>query len=143
LTRAVFEGLNFQSRHALEALSDGIGMPPRRVVAMGGGAKNRFWVQNKADVLGRELEVVTTPDVTPRGAAMVAGIGVGIFRDFQHAVDRFARPGTKVSPNMELAEFYQKLYKDMYLPLLDQLAPYHSKLAVSRPPRIDARAHMA
>jgi xylulokinase len=135
LTRAVFEGLSFQTRHALEALIDGIGRPPRRVVAMGGGAKNRFWVQNKADILGRELEVVTTPDVTPRGAAMIAGIGTGVFRDFRDAADRFARPATKVSPNSELTEFYRKLYEDAYLPLLDELAPFHSRLAVSRPPR--------
>jgi xylulokinase len=143
LTRAVFEGLSFQTRHALEALIAGTGRQPRRVVAMGGGAKNRFWVQNKADVLGRELEVVTTPDVTPRGAAMIAGIGIGVFRDFRDAADRFALPATKVSPNTELTEFYQKLYKDIYLPLLDELSPFHSRLAVSRPPRAGAGVQVA
>ena len=107
---------------------------------MGGGAKNRFWVQNKADILGRELEVVTTPDVTPRGAAMIAGIGIGVFRDFREAADRFARPSTKVLPNPELTEFYQQAYQDVYLPLLDELAPFHSRLAVSRPPRTGWRA---
>ena len=58
LTRALFEGLSFQTRHAVEALVKGIGRPPGRVVAMGGGVRNRFWVQNKADILGRPLEVV-------------------------------------------------------------------------------------
>lgn len=138
LTRAVFEGLNFQTRHGLEALISGIGTTPRRVVAMGGGTKNRFWVQNKADVLGRELEVVTTPDVTPRGAAMMAGVGIGLFRDFREAADRFARPSTRVLPNLKLTEFYSKVYHDVYLPVLDELAPFHSRLASSRPPRIDA-----
>jgi xylulokinase len=143
LTRAVFEGLSFQTRHALEALIDGIGRTPGRVVAMGGGAKNRFWVQNKADILGRALEVVTTPDVTPRGAAMVAGIGIGVFRDFRDAAGRFARPGIKVLPNAELTEFYGKAYRDLYLPLLDELAPYHSRLAVSRPPSTNAGVQTA
>jgi xylulokinase len=143
LTRAVFEGLSFQTRHALEALIDAIGRPPGRVVAMGGGAKNRFWVQNKADILGRELEVVTTPDVTPRGAAMVAGIGIGVFRDFRDAADRFARPATKILPNAALTDFYSRAYQDLYLPLLDELAPYHSRLAVSRPPRTGASPQTA
>ncbi len=138
LTRAVFEGLSFQTRHALEAMIDGIGTEPRRVVAMGGGAKNRFWVQNKADILGRELDVVTAPDVTPRGAAMVAGIGIGVFRDFREAASRFARPATKVLPNRELTEFYSNLYRESYLPLLDELAPYHSRLTILRPPRTPA-----
>jgi xylulokinase len=133
LTRSVFEGLSFQSLHALEALISGVGTPPRRIVAMGGGVKNRFWVQNKADILGRELEIVTTPDVAPRGAAMIAGVGVGVFRDFRHAADRFTQPSTKVSPNLELTEFYRKLYQDVYLPVLDQLTPFHSLLGVSRP----------
>jgi len=133
LTRAVFEGLSFQTRHALEALIDGIGAQPQRVVAMGGGSKNRFWVQNKADILGRELEVVTTPDVTPRGAAMIAGIGAGVFRDFREAVSSFARPAAKVSPNRELTAFYSDLYKDSYLPLLDELAPYHTRLGLAKP----------
>jgi xylulokinase len=141
LTRAVFEGLSFQTLHALDALISGIGSPPRRVVLMGGGAKNRFWVQNKADVLGRELEVVTTPDVTSRGAAMIAGVGVGLFRDFRYAADRFARPSTKVLPNPELTEFYHRLYNDVYLPILDELAPFNSRLAVSRPPRVDSGVH--
>jgi xylulokinase len=131
LTRAVFEGLNFQTRHALEALICGIGREPRRVVAMGGGAKNRFWLQNKADVLGRELEVVTTPDVTPRGAAMIAGIGIGVFRDFGEAAQRFAQPGARITPNLELTEIYQRRYQDVYLPLLDQVAPFHSRLSLS------------
>ncbi len=135
LTRAVFEGLSFQTRHALEALLAGAGTTPRRVVAMGGGAKNRFWVQNKADILGRELEVVTTPDVTPRGAAMIAGIGIGVFRDFRDAADRFAQPAAKVSPNLELTDFYQEMYQNAYLPLLDELAPFHSRLALSKPRR--------
>jgi xylulokinase len=135
LTRAVFEGLSFQTRHALEALIAGTGTTPRSVVAMGGGAKNRFWVQNKADILGRELEVVTTPDVTPRGAAMIAGIGIGVFRDFREAAHRFAQPATKVSPNLELTEFYREIYQNVYLPLLDKLSPFHSRLALSKPPR--------
>jgi xylulokinase len=95
---------------------------------MGGGAKNRFWIQNKADVLGRELELVTTPDVTPRGAAMIAGVGVGIFADFRAAAQRFARPGTRVSPDPGLTGLYDALYKEVYLPILDRLAPFHSRL---------------
>jgi xylulokinase len=138
MTRALFEGLSYQTRHALDALISGIGATPRRVVLMGGGAKNDFWVQNKADILGREIEVVTDPDVTPRGAAMIAGVGIGLFRDFRHAADRFARPTTKMMPNLELTEFYRNLYDDLYLPLLNELAPFHSRLAVLRPPSVDA-----
>jgi xylulokinase len=135
LTRALFEGLNFQTRHAFEALVAGMGRSPGRVVAMGGGAKNHFWVQNKADILGHPLEVVTTPDVTPRGAAMIAGIGIGVFSDFRDAIRHFAQPKTLVSPNPRLADFYQRVYIDVYRPLCDALAPFNSRLASLRPPQ--------
>ena len=59
-------------------------------------------------------------------------------RKFREAADRFARPGTRVLPNLKLTEFYSKLYHDVYLPVLDELAPFHSRLASSRPPRVDA-----
>jgi sugar (pentulose or hexulose) kinase len=96
---------------------------------MGGGTKNRFWVQNKADILGRPLEVVTTPDVTPRGVAMIAGIGVGVFSDFRDALRHFARPVTVVLPDARRTDFYRRVYTDVYLPLCSALAPFNSRLA--------------
>ena len=134
LTRALFEGLNFQTRHAVEALVEGIGRPPGRVVAMGGGVRNRFWVQNKADILGRSLEVVTTPDVTPRGVAMIAGVGIGVFSDFRDALGHFERPVTVVAPDPRRKDFYQRVYSEVYLPLCDALAPYNSRLAALTAP---------
>jgi xylulokinase len=134
MTRALFEGLSFQSRHALTALRSGIGRAPNRVVAMGGGTKNRFWLQNKADILGCPLEVVTTPDVTPRGAAMIAGIGVGVFSDFHDALSKFKLPVTRVVPNERLTGFYQSVYEDIYLPLCDALTPFNARIATLRPP---------
>jgi xylulokinase len=104
---------------------------------MGGGTKNRFWVQSKADILGRPLEVVTTPDVTPRGAAMIAGVGVGVFRDFGDALRHFVGSVTLVSPTPRLTEFYQRVYTEVYLPLCDELAPFNSRLATLRAPRVD------
>lgn len=136
LTRALFEGLNFQSRHALDSLMAGMGRTPHRILAMGGGSKNRFWVQNKADTLGCPLEVVTTPDVTPRGAAMIAGIGAGVFSDFRDALQHFDLSVTEVAPNHILTEFYQRIYKEIYLPLCNELAPFNSRIAALRPPQL-------
>ena len=138
LTRALFEGLSFQTRHALEALTTGIGRAPGRVVAMGGGTKNRFWVQNKADILGCPLEVVTTPDVTPRGAAMIAGVGIGVFPDFRDALRQFGGTVTRISPNHRLTEFYERVYREVYLPLCEELAPFNARLANLRPPQLEA-----
>jgi xylulokinase len=129
LGRAVFEGLSFQTRAAVEALAAASGVEAERVVVMGGGVKNHLWLQTRADVLGRRVEVVEDPDVTPRGAAMLAGVGVGAFADHAEAVLRFARPTAAVEPDERRAHLYDELYRAAYLPLQDSLQTVNHRLA--------------
>ena len=42
---------------------------------------------------------------------------------------------------LPISEFYRKRYHDVYLTILDELSPFNSQLAVSRPPRIDVGVH--
>ena len=44
---------------------------PKRLVVVGGGTRNTFWMQNKADVVGRPIEVPDIEEATPLGAASV------------------------------------------------------------------------
>jgi sugar (pentulose or hexulose) kinase len=129
LTRAVFEGLCFQSRFAIESLRDGLGTRASRSVTMGGATRNRLWMQTRADVLGTEVDVVSQPDVTPRGAAMIAGVGVGLFADFWHAASAWALDRTTVTADDDRAALYDELYKSVYRPLCEQLSPLHHLLA--------------
>jgi xylulokinase len=136
LTRAVFEGLCFQSRYAIEALYDGLKTSASRLVTMGGASRNRLWMQTRADVLGTEVDVVSQPDVTPRGAAMIAGVGVGLFADFWDGARAWALDRTTVAADDERAGLYDELYKSVYRPLSEQLTPFHHLLAeLSEPGR--------
>ena len=129
LARALYEGLNFHTRHALEAMLEATRMTPGRVVCMGGGSRNTFWMQNRADILGRPIEVVDDPDVTPRGAAMIAGIGIGFFDGFDDAARRFASPTRTLEPNLGLTSFYTDLYNTVFLPLEEALVPLNHAMA--------------
>lgn len=132
LARALYEGLNFHTRHALESMTDATGLTPDRVVCMGGGAKNSFWMQNRADVLGRAIDVVDHPDVTPRGAAMIAGVGVGVFEGFADAARRFAPPSRTLEPDPALTGLYTDLYENVFLPLENALVPVNHALAAHK-----------
>ena len=66
-------------------------------MAIGGAVNNAFWMQNKADVVGRPIEVPELDEAVPLGAAILAGIGVGLYRDEQDAFERVYRPGTSTS----------------------------------------------
>lgn len=67
---------------------------------------------------------------------MIAGIGAGVFSDFRDALQHFDLSVTEVAPNHILTEFYQRIYKEIYLPLCNELAPFNSRIAALRPPQL-------
>lgn len=129
MTRAVLEGLSYQTRASVDALTGAADVPAGRLVVMGGGVKNRLWLQTRADALARELEVVDDPDVTPRGAAMLAGVGIGLFRDHEDAVARFAPKTVPIEPDARRAALYEQLYESVYVPAQTSLEGVNHRLA--------------
>ena len=117
MLRAIIEGLDYQVLDIVNALQTGLGITPERLVAVGGATRNQFWMQNKADVLGLPIEVPKVEEATPLGAAILAGIGIGLYRDEQDAFERVYKPGKVYKPDRQLAaryaEWYQ-IYKQLY-----------------------------
>jgi sugar (pentulose or hexulose) kinase len=111
------EGLDYQVLDIVAALRSGLEIDPDRLVAVGGAKCNQFWMQNKADVLGLSIEVPEVEDATPLGAAILAGIGIGLYRDEQDAFEQVYKPGKTYQPDSQLvakyAEWYQ-IYKQLY-----------------------------
>ncbi|MCJ7735207.1 MAG: FGGY family carbohydrate kinase [Anaerolineales bacterium] len=117
MLRALIEGLDYQVLDIITALKTGVGINPERLVAVGGATRNTFWMQNKADVLGIKIEVPDIEEATPLGAAILAGIGVGLYKDEADAYSRVYKPGTTYHPDEDLTakyvEWYQ-IYKQLY-----------------------------
>lgn len=117
MLRAIIEGLDYQVLDIVTALKTGLGINPDRLVAVGGATRNHFWMQNKADVVGLPIEVPEVEEATPLGAAILAGIGVGLYADEQDAFERVYKPGVTYQPDPKLtpnyAEWYQ-IYKQLY-----------------------------
>jgi xylulokinase len=81
--RAVVEGLDYQFLDMIRTMQAS-GVPFDKLVVVGGAARNKFWMQNKADVVGQRIEVPEIEDATPLGAAMLAGIGVALLVSGRH-----------------------------------------------------------
>jgi xylulokinase len=116
LLRAIFEGLSYQFREMKEAMRAGVG-GDGKVVVIGGATRNSFWMQNKADVTGVPIEVAELPEATALGAALIAGIGCGLYHDERDAYDRTRKPGKVFNPNPALAAKYDTgfgIYKQLY-----------------------------
>ncbi|MGE5593148.1 MAG: FGGY-family carbohydrate kinase [Betaproteobacteria bacterium] len=108
--RAVFEGLGFELRTAVRAMEAAIGMPVSSVIATGGGARNALWLDIKASVLGLPVQVPEVTEATALGAAMLAGIGCGLYRDADDALARTLRIARRVEPNESLRRVYEDTY---------------------------------
>jgi glycerol kinase len=89
LVRATLESIAFQTRDLVEAMR-AAGQPIDVLRADGGGTANAFLMQLQADVLGLPVEVAAVRETTALGAALFAGLGIGVWR----STDELARHRT-------------------------------------------------
>lgn len=117
MLRAIIEGLDYQVLDIVTALQNGLGIVPDRLVVVGGATRNPFWMQNKAYVTGLPIDVPEVEESTPLGAAILAGIGIGVYKDEQDAFERIYKPGVTYQPDPQLAPRYAEwyhIYKQLY-----------------------------
>ncbi len=84
LTRAALEAVAYQTRDLLEAMTADSGVAPSSLRVDGGAARNDFLLQFQADLLGVVVERPAVTETTAFGAACLAGLGVGLYRDLDH-----------------------------------------------------------
>ncbi|MBI5305751.1 MAG: carbohydrate kinase [Chloroflexi bacterium] len=123
MIRAAMEGLTFGIRHLLEKMQRAGKFPARALRAVGGGTRNTWWQQLKADVIGAPIETLVVSDVTAQGAALLAGIGIGMYADEATAIARAYRPMTRYAVNAENHARYEALYRDVFEKLYPALKP--------------------
>jgi len=114
LIRAIMEGITYELRNNLEALV-GAGIRADEIRAVGGGARSKFWCQLKSDITHLPIVVPEVSEASSLGAAMLAGIGSGVYRDFSEAVSSTYRPLDTFGP--EPKEAYEggfELYREIY-----------------------------
>ena len=87
------------------------------VFLSGGGSKSLVWQQMHADVSGKSVKVVKVKESEAIGNSILAGFGVGIYKDMGKAADRVVKVEKIVDPKKENIERYQsffRLYKKLY-----------------------------
>ncbi len=122
LAKGVLEGAAFELEFVRRAAERGTGLTIDTVVAAGGGTRSNQWMQIKADVGGHNVLVSPLTEATVLGAALLAGIGCGMYRDVAEARSHVCTPkATVFTPNHERHERYHHLYQHVYEPLQQPL----------------------
>jgi xylulokinase len=111
LMRAVIEGLSFELRVLLQAVDNVFGTTTT-LNTVGGGARNEFWQQVKADVTGVTINCPDVEDATVQGAALIGGVGVGIFENLKDASKTVFRLRKRFEPRPEYVERYNEIFED-------------------------------
>ena len=103
LARATLEGIAFEVRDLLDAMARDAGRPMRRLRVDGGAAANDLLMQFQADVADVTVERPADVESTGRGAAMLAGIGAGLFTGLD-GVARMSPVSARFEPRMAAAD---------------------------------------
>lgn len=106
--RAVYEGIAFSLRDVLEQFR-ALGMDVKRARIIGGGSRSAVWRQIVADVLNVEILLPETTDAS-FGAALIAGVGIGVFADERSAARQCARIIETAKPDPARVALYDKLF---------------------------------
>lgn len=118
LIRSVMEGVVFALKDSLE-IFERLGIKFERVIASGGGARGRLFLQIQADVFGKEIYRSMHDEQACIGAAITAAVGVGFYPCFEEACKHMVHLHPEVTvPNKENHEIYQErfeAYRKMYL----------------------------
>jgi xylulokinase len=118
-TRAILESIAFMLRRDLEIFSKN-NIKISSIISMGGGAKSGLWNQIKADITGLELLIPENTETALLGAAIIAGVGIGIYEDFGAATSKVVSIEKKYSPDSGNKSIYDIAYKK-YVELYDRI----------------------
>jgi len=116
MIRACLEGVAFSLKHNIE-IAEQAGATVGALHATGGSANSVLWTQIKSDVTGKEIIVPSSDMSTTMGAAILAGVGAGVYRDFEEAAQKCVKVVREHKPHPDGAEAYIKnysTYKKLY-----------------------------
>jgi xylulokinase len=107
----VLEGVAFSLRDSFSIFSE-LAVPVDRVVLGGGGARSPLWRQIQADVYGRAVQTVAVDEGAAYGAALLAGVGAGIWPTVDQACEAVVRPADQVAPRPEAVASMNDRYEE-------------------------------
>jgi xylulokinase len=121
IAKALLEGLCFELRANLDLLREA-GVPIAELHAVGGGARSPLWLQLKADICRTPLRVPQVTDAACLGAALLAGVGAGVYADIRDAVAQTVHLERQIEPDPWSVAAYEaryQLHRQVYPTLRD------------------------
>ena len=119
MLRAVMEGVSYSLCDCNEILKE-MGISVSHMMACGGGARSPLWRQMLSDLYGCPVETLKQSEGPALGAAILAGVGSGLYESVESACGRILAEDSRIEPvqeEMEVYKRYHKLYQKLYTSL--------------------------
>jgi xylulokinase len=121
--QAIVDALAFEARVNLDALA-ALDLPITELRAVGGGSRSTKILELKATVLQRPIRTLKNPEAALLGAAILAQVAVGRFRDVGEACRECVQVEQTIEPRAEASEAYAAAY-DRFRQLYGTLRPFY------------------
>jgi xylulokinase len=128
LFRAVLEGIALEIYHALDVLSEKYSVNDLKIIAAGGGVKNNLLMNIKANVFGRPIIAKSIEEATTLGAALLGGVGAGVYTNAKEAALSICSESRVIEPDEKLMRIYADLYNEIYKYLYISLRALNHKI---------------
>ena len=126
---ALVEGVNFLSFSLVQSMEKALGSKFQTIHAIGSIVKNRFIMQQKADIMGSTIWADTeNTESVCLGAALLAGVGAGIYKDLADAYGHLNYTLLEFAPNPEKHALYTERYH-LFQQIYKALAPLHKSMS--------------
>lgn len=125
LSRAVLEGICFGLRDSLTIIQN-LGLPLDSLLLTGGGARSAFVRKMQADVYGVPVVTANREEGPPFGAALLAGVGAGVWRDVPSACAATLKRRAPLKPDAKAHAAYDDAY-GRYRSLYPALRPFFAE----------------
>lgn len=116
MIRSVMEGVTFAMKDSIEIMR-ALGLSITEVRSTGGGARSELWRQMQADIFGGEVVTVNVEEGPAFGAAILAGVGAGLYDTVEEATDQLVSVKSRIEPDKDSVlqyEDYYQIFKSMY-----------------------------
>jgi xylulokinase len=129
LIRSILEGVAFSLRDSLEIFRE-LAIPVEQIRASGGGSRSFLWRQIQADIYGKEVVTLRNSEGSALGAALLAGVGVGIYTSVEDSARHAIQVKERMAPTHDRAavyDHYYHVYRNLY-PAVQQFSHTLAKL---------------
>jgi xylulokinase len=109
MARAFLEGITLELKDIITAMKQS-GVKIEHIRIMGGATNSGIWNQMQSDVYNLEVDTLKVTDAAVIGAAIMGGVGVGIFTGIAEGVRQMVKIDQRFNPSKENAKIYDEMY---------------------------------